>query len=382
MAKLSARLQQLRAMREQSHEAAVRPPAGGGRAAGKPWDGWRETAPYVWRKTTVLPFSRPKITVPGLFITRQEEMDRLLVYDFETTGLSGGAGTMIFLAGFARLKPGSIELEQIFLADYPGEKYFIREILSLFGPQMIYVSYNGKSFDRNILMNRCRINRMDCEMRNQLDLLYPARTLWRRVLDNCSLGQVEKDILDIHRQEDIPGALIPQCYQDFLRGIDEDCMRRVVSHHLQDIISLIHLLFYFEKAAGYPPMLTRPESRLGLAVLFLKKGDLRAVPILEDELSSGTEQAGIILAVHYKKNKDFVELQRVLNKMLLIRRSFFQSEEMAKLLEHRHKRPEDALQVMNDLLERGSPLTPRQKSAVCYRRKRLMGKVPDSGNDV
>jgi len=340
------------------------------------WRGWDEAAPFVWKRSTLLALESEIPPLPGLFLAGPDDLDELMFYDFETTGLSGGAGTLIFLAGFGILQENSIRIEQLFLTDYPGEADFLREMSTLLCPDRLYVSYNGKSFDRNILLNRFRLNRMESPaMPRQLDLLYPARALWRRSLENCSLGRIEQDVLGIERDADIPGALIPQCYQDFLRGRDEGCIHRVAAHHLQDIVSLVHLLFLIEGAASKSHILSHSEARTGMGLLLLRKGDRRGIAVLEKELADGSERAGVGLAGYFKRCGSYDELYRVLNHMLLLRPGYFQAEEMAKLQEHRHRQPEEALCTIEDLLRNRMVFTPAQKAALMHRRRRLIEKA-------
>ncbi len=376
MAKLSSRLQQLRALREEGRLPHTGKQESGRKDAAMPWKGWDEAAPFVWKRRTVFHLESMIPPLPGLFLTRPDDLGNLLFYDFETTGLSGGAGTLIFLAGFGTLKQNSVEIEQLFLTDYPGEPDFLREISTVLHPEQMYVSYNGKSFDRNILVNRYRLNRMaPPDMSRQVDLLYPARALWRRSLASCSLGQIERDILGISRDEDIPGALIPQCYQDFLRGSDAGCMRRVAAHHLQDILSLVYLLFLIEGAASSPQLLSHSEARTGIGLLLLRDGDRRGTAVLETELAAGSERAGVGLAGYYKRSRCYDDLYRVLKRMLQLRPGYFQSEEMAKLQEHRHRQPEEALRTIETLLRNRPIFTAGQKAALMHRRRRLMEKV-------
>jgi hypothetical protein len=386
MAKLTSRLQQLRALREQGGLSFSGSRESGGKAgapAAVRWRGWDEAAPFVWRRRTELALETVIPPLQGLFLSGPDDIDDLMFYDFETTGLSGGAGTLIFLAGFGILQRNSIQIEQLFLTDYPGEANFLRKISSLLQPRHLYVSYNGKSFDRNILLNRYRLNRMEApDMPRQLDLLYPSRALWRRSLENCSLGRIEGDVLGIEREADIPGLLIPQCYQDFLRGRDEGCIHRVVAHHLQDIVSLAYLLFLIENAASDPHILGHSEARTGMGLLLLRNGDPRGIAVLEEELAAGSERAGVGLAGYYKRSGSHDDLYRVLKRMLQLRPGYFQAEEMAKLQEHRHGQPEEALRTIEDLMRNRMVFTAGQKASLMHRRRRLMEKAAKRKSSV
>jgi hypothetical protein len=75
-----------------------------------------------------------------------------------------------------------------------------------------------------------------------LDLLHPARRLWRRSLPDCSLSTLEHHMLGIVRSEaDVPGDLIPGIYLDYLRTGDTAGMSRVVYHNAVDVLSMVGL---------------------------------------------------------------------------------------------------------------------------------------------
>jgi len=74
------------------------------------------------------------------------------------------------------------------------------------------------------------------------DLLYPARRLWKRRLENCSLSTVERDILGVIREDDVPGYLVPEIYFRYLKTKDARALKQVFEHNLQDILSLVALV--------------------------------------------------------------------------------------------------------------------------------------------
>src|SRR5256886_15278234 len=56
-----------------------------------------------------------------------------------------------------------------------------------------------------------------------LDLLHPARALWKLRLGSVRLVELERHVIDAprlgwHRENDVSSALIPQFYFDYLRG--------------------------------------------------------------------------------------------------------------------------------------------------------------------
>jgi hypothetical protein len=75
-----------------------------------------------------------------------------------------------------------------------------------------------------------------------LDLLVPARRFWKYRLASCALSSLETEILGVQRtQEDVPGWLIPELYQEYARSGDAREMPRIFYHNAQDILSLVTL---------------------------------------------------------------------------------------------------------------------------------------------
>jgi uncharacterized protein YprB with RNaseH-like and TPR domain len=182
----------------------------------------------------------------------------LLFFDLETTGLSGGAGTLAFLAAFARVVPGnpaSLKTVQYLLLDYPGENDFLEALLDEFkegGKKPVIVSYNGKSFDAQILKTRCLMNGMSPPDFFHADLLHPSRRLWKKALGGCSQGEIERSVLGIDRDNDTPGAFAPDIWFHFLRTGETGALLGICDHNLRDVHGLAVLFSAFVRIAEDP----------------------------------------------------------------------------------------------------------------------------------
>jgi uncharacterized protein YprB with RNaseH-like and TPR domain len=179
------------------------------------------------------------------------EPEKLLFFDLETTGLSGGAGTVAFLAAFGRVEAvvggkghGRLRITQNLLLDYPGEADFLEAVLGELGARggLCAVSYNGKTFDAQILRNRFLMNGIVPPDYAHVDLLYPARRLWKRVLPDCSQGTVEGEILGIDRTGDVGGAFAPEIWFNFLKDGDAGPLLKICEHNLRDVTGLAAIL--------------------------------------------------------------------------------------------------------------------------------------------
>ncbi|MFP3043548.1 ribonuclease H-like domain-containing protein [Treponema primitia] len=171
----------------------------------------------------------------------------LLFFDLETTGLSTGPGTLAFLAAFGRLTEAPLggsclRVDQYLLLDYPGENDFLEAILKEFSASSLVISYNGKSFDSQLLKIRCLMNGIRPPEYYQADLLHPSRRLWKRVLPSCSQASIETAILDMDRSGDIPGSMAPDIWFSFLKTGDPRALMGICDHNARDILGLLAIL--------------------------------------------------------------------------------------------------------------------------------------------
>jgi uncharacterized protein YprB with RNaseH-like and TPR domain len=173
------------------------------------------------------------------------DLDGLLFLDTETTGLAGGAGTLVFLIGVGAFVQGQFRLRQYFLRD-PGEEQAMLQALSDdLEAAGGFVTFNGRAFDLPLVEMRYQVGlrrRWPLTQSPHLDLLFPSRRLWRNHLPDCTLGTIERQILGVERgQQDVPGALIPGMYLDYLHSGDASEMNRVLYHNAIDVLSLVGL---------------------------------------------------------------------------------------------------------------------------------------------
>lgn len=169
--------------------------------------------------------------------------DRLLAIDTETTGLSGGSGTVAFNIGCAQLVNGSVLVTQYLLTRYSGERAMLDELSQMLINTQTLVTYNGKSFDLPLLVTRFRMQRRDPLFLNinHLDLLHPVRSLFSKSWPDCRLGTAETRALGFSRENDLPGYLVPAAWADFLRDRQPHGLKQVLEHNKYDVFSLLAL---------------------------------------------------------------------------------------------------------------------------------------------
>jgi uncharacterized protein len=180
--------------------------------------------------------------------TALEDPSRWLFLDTETTGLAGGTGTYPFLVGIAWWDACGLQVEQLFMRDFSEEHSLLYELAVRLAERPVLLTFNGKSFDWPLLENRFTMTRSVAAPRlaAHLDLLHPARALWKLRLGSVRLVELERHVLDArrlgwHRKDDVASALIPQYYFDYLRGGLAAPLVGVVRHNQMDLRGLAAL---------------------------------------------------------------------------------------------------------------------------------------------
>ena len=183
-------------------------------------------------------------TIGGEPALQSVDLTKAVFLDTETTGLSGGTGTMAFVVGLGFFEKDGFQLHQVFMRD-PGDEpsmvHLLEELLAQF---TALVTFNGRAFDVPILETRFTLSRRRSPLSGMphLDLLPPARRMWRLSLPSCALGVLEQEVLGIRRdQADVPSGEIPQIYRDYLRTGDARDVSRILYHNQVDILSLVVL---------------------------------------------------------------------------------------------------------------------------------------------
>ena len=216
--------------------------------------------------------------------------DRVVFFDIETTGLSGGAGTIAFLAGCGWFEDGDFKVRQFFLAGPSGEHAQLAAIRDVFERASLLVTFNGRTFDVPFMDTRWAFHRAASPTDGlaHFDMLPPARRLWRQE-DGCSLTTLERTVLGVRRYNDVPGFEIPARYFHFLRTGDAAAIDGVLEHNRADIVSLAVLMSHALWLAREGPDACRePGEQLALGRLYERAGDhARASLAFERAVESG-----------------------------------------------------------------------------------------------
>ncbi|MEC7583782.1 MAG: ribonuclease H-like domain-containing protein [Planctomycetota bacterium] len=180
----------------------------------------------------------------------EQELGECLFVDTETTGLGGGAGTVVFVIGMGWFESDAFVLEQLFLRNFAEEPACLQHMAERLAVHPVPVSFVGKSFDRHRIAARLAVHAMKAPILTQrhLDLYYLARRAWRDELENHRLRTVEEQRLGVFRRDDLPGSEAPVAFMDWIRD-GTGPVDRVLEHNRIDVLSLATLLARLGAAA-------------------------------------------------------------------------------------------------------------------------------------
>ena len=149
----------------------------------------------------------PKVVMqPELAAVVAALPDRVLLLDLETCGFAGSA---LFLVGLLRQINGEPTVELLLARNYAEEQAILETLWQTVAGHDVLVTFNGKSFDWPMVLDRSVRHRMASKRAAELlhvDLLHHARRRWRRQLPDCRLQTLEQLICRRRRSDDIPGS--------------------------------------------------------------------------------------------------------------------------------------------------------------------------------
>jgi uncharacterized protein len=221
--------------------------------------------------------TKQSIPEGGRYTSPEQALDpeKWLFLDTETTGLSGGTGTYAFLIGIAWWDAGGLQVEQFLMRDFSEEHSVLLELSERLAERPVLVTFNGKTFDWPLLESRFTMTRSIRlpQLAAHLDLLHPARAVWKLRLGSVRLVELEQHVLDARRlgwdrADDVPSNMIPQFYFDYLRGRSVAPLAGVVRHNRNDLRGLAALFGKLSELLGKEH---HPREADGLDLLGLSR---------------------------------------------------------------------------------------------------------------
>lgn len=338
------------------------------------------------------PFTRYEVLCEWAQAKHLADVDitQFVFLDTETTGLSGGTGTIPFMIGAARFNGDQFMLEQFFLRNPAEEKAQLAALSEFVDGARAVVSYNGKSFDIPIINTRYILNRLSnpFDEMDHIDLLHITRRVWKRRLKQCNLGNIEKEILEFYRtDEDIPGYLVPEFYRDYVKNGDASQIAGIFYHNEIDVVSLSALFTTLAAILEDPTSdkLSHAEDiySIGRLMESLDK-EVLAEQLYASQHFLKAESQELLLSLLsrariYKRSKNYANALPLWNQALGLG-SADAALELAKYYEHVAKDNAQALALTDLLLNRieqnsGSSVKNEKPTSIEQRRSRISIKL-------
>ena len=141
----------------------------------------------------------------------------------------------------AKIRKKSIHTNQFLLRYILDEPSAIWAFTMKIQKNCSLISYNGRSFDIPYVQQRLAYYGIHSPIDNpHFDLLHFTRRALKHKLRNCRLDTVE-EYLEIGRGINIPGALVPDFYQTYLKTGNVGPLVAIVEHNRQDLVTLATL---------------------------------------------------------------------------------------------------------------------------------------------
>lgn len=325
---------------------------------------------------------------------RMPDIRRLLFLDTETTGLGMGAGTVAFLLGLGWVEGDAFLVRQLLMRDYPEEPLLLQAFAELLPRFDAFVTYNGKTFDLPLLENRLTMHRMRHVgvALPHLDLVHPARRVWKLRLADCTLGNIERRVLDCGRKDDLPGAEVPERYFQYLKTGQFSLLEDVLRHNLADIRTLGKLLVRMAAVFAQPEQQAFAEDVFSVGRALDRTGEREAARACFRAACGQTvvaERSRVLLAISHRCDRQFTEAQAVYREMIARGEGGIAPYvELAKIAEHRLRDIPAALAHTEAALERlslrrrlGNEPDEQETAALHLRRARLIRKLYAKGGD-
>ncbi|WP_318153063.1 ribonuclease H-like domain-containing protein [Metabacillus arenae] len=300
-----------------------------------------------------------KSTLKHPLSCKGHEVRDLFFFDTETTGLGGGAGNTIFLLGQAQVLEDQVVVTQHLLPKPGNEVALYQSFLNQINLKTL-VTYNGKAFDWPQVKSRHTLIRNSVPHLpdfGHFDLYHASRRLWKHHLDSVKLAIVEKEILNVNREEDVPGYLAPMLYFQFLQQESPEILTGVLRHNEIDVLSLITLYIHLSKKILNRKDIDDEEEQYEMSRWLMGlKAEKDAYELFEEVSSrSGRmrNKSNLQIANFLKRKGEFQQAARLWRDVFEKSKGmskFKAGIELAKFYEHREKDLNQALKVVREML--------------------------------
>lgn len=166
------------------------------------------------------------------------DLEKFLVVDIETLGLFS---CPIILIGTGEFRGNEFIIKQYFARNLREEESIIRMFLDAVREKEALITFNGRRFDVPFIQER--LQHYGIEEKFELpnyDIYLFSRSLVAGVPDH-RLQTLERYLLGIEREDDVPSALIPDFYRYYLKTGKAALVIPIIKHNVLDIITTARL---------------------------------------------------------------------------------------------------------------------------------------------
>lgn len=331
-------------------------------------------------------FSLPK-TLAGdtlTLMTGREEAgcgrEEICFLDTETTGLSRGVGTVAFLTGIGYFTGDGFVVRQYLMRDYDEEVFLLRHVAKDMAEKKMLCTFNGAAFDLPLLEARFTLQRMREEYpaRPHVDLLPVSRRVWKLRLQKCNLTRLEEAVLGLQREDDLPGALVPERYFAFLQSRDFSLLEDILRHNAQDIVSLARILDRLMRLHDLPLQAAAAEDLFSLGKIYEKRGKAEKARMCYRAADRGSVSllARGRMADSYRREGNWEAAEEVYRKMAAEKQGGIAPLiALAKICEHRKKDIPAALEYTRRAIVLAADMPESDMRPLQARYQRLMMKA-------
>jgi uncharacterized protein YprB with RNaseH-like and TPR domain len=313
-------------------------------------------------------------------------------FDVETTGLSGGAGTHVFLVGCGWFDEGGFVTRQFFMPQHAAERSLLQAVACELGRAGALVTFNGKSFDAPVLETRYLFHRLEWigARLPHVDVLHPARRFWAGA--DCSLASLERQVIGSRRAGDVSGFEIPARYFQFVRTGDPGPLAKVLEHNRLDLLTLAALTSRLLHIVRLGPSAVRTACEaLALGRTYARTGiDDRARDAFTRSIELSRAPAGVFdavradalrgLAISWRRARHYDEAARCWQQIVDMRgcpAALAREATEALAIHHEHRvRDLDAAKTFA-LLSLGGDAQPAWTRSVQHRLARIERKISE-----
>ena len=163
-----------------------------------------------------------------------------LIFDIETMGFSS---VPIILIGIARVKNDELLIDQYLSRNTREESAMLSAFMEHIKKHETIITFNGTRFDIPFVEDRLSYHKIEETLYNKThhDALPLSRYEWKKKLPNCKLGTLEKHILGIERDDDVPSRSVPDFYRTYVHQKNVGPLVPIIGHNRQDLVTLARI---------------------------------------------------------------------------------------------------------------------------------------------